>query len=194
MLPVGNLIVKNSSFGRSIQGFTLIELISVMVIIGALGSVATSRFAFLAEQADQAVIDSTYYAMKAGLRSVMLQYRMLGSPNATSNTNILLRVNNANVTFKKGYPLNAADSSHVPSHMTIDRDAAPTRLFFLFLDDSVAADIIEVTDPGPGWAMLGTNDDCSPGGNPRRCWEYRRQGSRVTRITYFPKTMEFVLD
>ena len=47
--------------GKLSRGFTLIELIAVMVIIGALGSVATSRFAFLAEQADQAVIDSTYY-------------------------------------------------------------------------------------------------------------------------------------
>ncbi len=65
-------IVKNQ------KGFTLIEIIAVLVILGILAAVAVPKFMSLTETAKQKAVDG---ALSAGQSSVSMQYARLSLSN-----------------------------------------------------------------------------------------------------------------
>ncbi len=173
-------------------GFTLIELIAVILVLAALSIIALPRFSSISDQADQAQINAVLGALKSGEQLVKARFYIAGSPGLGQNVNTTLFVGNIPVRFRNGQIRTTLNSNHVPA-VPQNRNAAYTRLFFLFLQNA-PGNIVTRTSLDKGWAMLGNNASCAAGPNPRRCWEYRRDGSRIARITYFTTTGVFLKD
>lgn len=73
---------KAASLSRSPQrGFTLIELVAAIVILGVLAAVATSKFADLRGEAHNASIAATAAAFKVGIDNARLAWRIAPNGN-----------------------------------------------------------------------------------------------------------------
>ena len=177
---------------QSDKGFTLIELIVVMVIIGITAVTVVARFVDLTEESEQAYLDTTFAAFQAGYVKVMASFMVQGSPGLGVNQNTIVDIEGIPVRFRDGQIRTTQNSNHVPT-VPQNRNSAYTRLFFLFFEVP-PGDIVARNSNDTGWAMLGNNNSCAAGQNPRRCWEYRKEGSRVMRVTFYPRTGEFVRD
>jgi MSHA pilin protein MshA len=66
---------------RNEKGFTLIELIMIIVILGILAAIAVPKYADLQDQAKDAVLDASVGALKS---AAVIQYAAK-SPNPTAN-------------------------------------------------------------------------------------------------------------
>ncbi|WP_390591808.1 type IV pilin protein [Simiduia litorea] len=174
------------------RGFTLVELVAVVVILGVIAALAVPRFVNLSEEAQLAQVAAVLGALRSGQQQVMAQYRVQGSPGDGVAGNRTVMVDGIPVRFNAGQIRTTLNSNHVPT-VPQNRNAAYTRLFFLFLR-TAPAEIVSRNGTDSGWAMLGNNASCAAGANPRRCWEYRSGGARVARITYFPSTGIFLQD
>lgn len=88
---------------RSEQGFTLIELVMVIVILGVLAAFALPRFADLSDQAELAVAEGVAAAFRGGVSQVKLRWQASGASGRVIN---LAGFGQNNVdTSSTGYPL-----------------------------------------------------------------------------------------
>jgi prepilin-type N-terminal cleavage/methylation domain-containing protein len=180
---------------RRMLGFTLVEMIAVLVILSVLAAVAAPRFISLAEEAETSAVANVLAAMKSAEQMINAQFYAQGAPGLGSNVNVTVMVDGIPVRFRNGQIRTTLNSNHVPT-VPQNRNAAYTRLFFLFLPIA-PSEIVARNSAATGWAMLGNNAACAaalPGGGPRRCWEYRSGGTRVARITYYTGLSRFVQD
>jgi MSHA pilin protein MshA len=104
------------------SGFTLIELIIVIVILGVLSAFAVPRFANLGGDARRAVVESAEGSMRSASAIVHSAYLAAGTNPATVN------LEGVNIGIVNGYP-NAADIAAAAGLATTDftiTPAAPT--------------------------------------------------------------------
>ncbi|WP_169528917.1 prepilin-type N-terminal cleavage/methylation domain-containing protein [Simiduia agarivorans] len=113
------------------SGFTLIELIAVIVILGVVSALAVPRFFSFAEDAQAAHVARVLTALKAGEQLVQAQFYAAGSPGQGVNANQTLTIDGIPVRFRNGQIRTTLNSAHVPT-VPQNRNAAYTRLFFYF--------------------------------------------------------------
>lgn len=81
-LRVVVVVVKGNNCVNKSQGFTLIELIIVIVILGILSVVAAPRFVDLSDDAEKAVFRATAGAFKDGIKHVHYAWIIRGEGQA----------------------------------------------------------------------------------------------------------------
>ena len=94
------------------QGFTLIELVVVIVVLGVLAAVALPRFMNATEDAHTAAVKGTGGALAAGVALVRSQWELNKAKGAlTSNLNVAgFGANDVDVNAS-GWPISAASDS-----------------------------------------------------------------------------------
>ncbi|MDM3871427.1 prepilin-type N-terminal cleavage/methylation domain-containing protein [Porticoccus sp. W117] len=183
---------KNSVFrSASNNGFTLIELILVVVIIGILATVAASRYVDLREAVLQTHVKTVMSSLQTGHQMARIQWILAGSPGAGSPGTLHdIDVDGITVRFRNGQP-HTIRGNLVPAG-TPARNAASTRLFFLYLSVRPGDIVARSDSDGTGWVM-DRNANCANVApqNRRRCWLYQDGGEDFARITYSVNSGQF---
>ena len=162
---------------RHQSGFTLVELITVVVILGIVGVVAVGKFQDLGDSAENARVDAIYATISQYLGSINgMRYTLAGKPpNAT-----YVGIDGINMRFRNGLVRQVQNSAHVPAG-TPNRNNQATRFWFMMFE--VPPPVITRNDnSSKGWAMYTGNAQC--GINRSRCWKYRNRGTELAVITY----------
>lgn len=94
---------------RNSRGFTLIELVIVIVILGILGAVAAPRFINMQGDAYKANLEALKGSVETAAtlghtKAILNGYDTVGFPKADSNNNFKRDDDNGDVHFAYGYP------------------------------------------------------------------------------------------
>ena len=170
--------MRNITKRRRQSGFTLIELVVTVTILGILGFTALSRFVNVHDAAHKAVVDGVAASLRTGASFYRSYWFTQGSPPGNK---VDLVVDGISVQYRDGQVTKVNTKDHVPVG-TPDRNSASAKIFFLFLAITPSP-IIPDGSSGTGWVMVTKKKDCAEVDRPI-CWEYRVNGNRAARITY----------
>ena len=162
---------------RRASGFTLVEVVTVIVILGVLSVVAVGKFRDLGEAAENAKVDTIFASVNGYIASLNgIRYTLAGSPNNTTYVDI----DGISLRYRNGLARNTLNASHVPPG-TPNRNNQATRFWYMIF--SAPPPVIARNDTSSaGWAMYTGTAQC--GINRSRCWKYRRAGTELAVITY----------
>jgi MSHA pilin protein MshA len=111
---------------RNEKGFTLIEIIAVLVILGILAAVAVPKYLSLMDQARQSAAQSAIAEMKARASNYYASYTLSASVAPTTGTPILSSVQ-ANIDVGSDYVVTAgASGSDILITVTSEKGSALT--------------------------------------------------------------------
>jgi len=98
------------------QGFTLIELVCVIVILGCLTAIAVPRFLNLTDAAGRASVEKHAHAFTMAVQFVRMRYDLSRRSGAVDN---LAGFASGNVdTNTSGYPVDTANGNAIPNNLT----------------------------------------------------------------------------
>ncbi len=159
------------------MAFTLVELVTVIALLGIVGVVALGKFQDLSSAAENAKVDSIFASVSRSLSATnSYRYVLAGSPNNATYVDL----DGISVRFFNGNLRNMQTNAHVPPG-TPNRNNQATRFWYLIF--ATPPPVIARNDnSSAGWAMYTGNANC--GINRSRCWKYRRAGTELAVITY----------
>ena len=165
------------------HGFTLVELVAVIVLLGALAALALPRFIDFSDEANRATVEATAGRMSSAVALVRSKAATADLGDGCQGTDASLDDfghggGNGNVCLK--------GDAHVPIHTsdTANLEGNPTRSEALW-DLFVATPTIQDKDENPrnGWVETSAGD-CDSDTTFTYCWRYKVDGERFADIRY----------
>ncbi len=161
----------------AMTGFTLIELVAVIVILGTLAVVALPRFVDLSEQAHRATVKATAGQISTGVALVR-------SEAATSDLEDGCRSGDASLegfSYGGNSPGKVCLNGNVPIGTTgFVSNNRSEQLWDLFVATPAIQDPDE--NPSGGWVQTSASD-CSSDSFVY-CWRYKVDGERIADLRY----------
>lgn len=170
---------------KSTSGFTLIEMIIVIIILGILAIIALPRFANISSDAHLAVFHATFGEFKSAIKSSHMVWIVQGSPTGSNAINV-----HGNIDFNTiGYPAGIDDGSQV----TTPNDCLD--IFQNILDTSLVTAV--PAGDGSGISSLPSNVDFAVTTNNNICYytfisESNSPGFNARQFRYLYTTGEVV--
>ncbi len=153
---------------RSAHGFTLIELVVVIALVGILAGVVLPRLADLSEDAHRSSVDSVWGAFTSAIYLVQSQWITKGKPNDVDDLPDFGR-ENVNLS-QDGWPVGTSGSDNSTS-MTVTKCIEVWQGILI--------------DEAPRVGQSGNVDYQVTVGGPTQCvYTYQGGGSAIRSITY----------
>ena len=171
---------------RRIKGFTLIELVVVILLLGIISVVAVPKFVNIRSESHVAIFKSTFGAFKTAMANSHLKWKLAGSPKGIAARNII-----GTLDFNSlGLPAGVDDGAQVSSPQDC------IAIFREVMDTSLVLQI--PASGGGGIKNLSSEVDIAVTHNNNTCYytfvsESKEVGYNADQFRYYYLTGEIVI-